>query len=174
MRIYLVRHGQTNLNKQRLIQGRVDEPLNKLGIKQAKETGQLLKSLNFDYSKIVSSPLSRAFETANLIATKMNYKDNIHVNNNLVERDFGNYEHETIKDNFDKIMEPGFNEPGFESNEELIPRIKSAMDELYETYKGETIISTVHAHVIRSVYILTDHNLYKLHQLHNEETYLHY
>ena len=73
MKIYFVRHGQTNYNSQRLIQGRVDEPLNKIGIKQAKETGQIIKGLNFTIDKIVTSPLSRAFETGHLIARKTNH-----------------------------------------------------------------------------------------------------
>ena len=160
LRIYFVRHGQTNLNKQRLIQGRIDEPLNKLGIRQAKQTGQLLKNLKFDFDKLVSSPLSRAFETAHWISVKMNYKDNILVNNKLVERDFGNYDYETIADTFPTIMEPGFKEAGFESSDILIPRIKSAIAELYVDYKNKTIIATVHAHVIRSAYILSDPKKY--------------
>ena len=37
MKIWLTRHGQTNLNKSRLMQGRTDEPLNENGIRQARE-----------------------------------------------------------------------------------------------------------------------------------------
>lgn len=160
VKIYLVRHGQTNLNKQRLIQGRIDEPLNNVGIKQAKETGQLLKSLSIDYQRLVSSPLSRALETAYYAAKKLNYKDEIIISSYLIERDFGNWEYKTIKDNFDIIMEPGFTEEGFEASEDLIARIKYGIDELYVDYQNETIIAFVHAHVIRSVYILSDPSKY--------------
>jgi len=160
MKIYFVRHGQTNLNKDRLIQGRLDEPLNKTGIKQAKETGQLLKSLNIDFKRIVSSPLSRALETAHYSAKKLNYKEEIIILPKYIERDFGNWEYKTINDSFDIIMADGFQEEGFEDNEQLIPRIKLGTDELYQDFKDETVIAFVHAHVIRSVYILADPNKY--------------
>lgn len=160
MKIYFVRHGQTDYNYKRLIQGRVDAPLNKTGIKQAKDTGKLLKSLDFHYDKIVSSPLSRAFETAHLISKKMSYKDNILVHPKFVERDFGNYELMPIVPTFDKLMTDGFKEPGFEDSESLIKRIKEGIDLLYEDYKNKTVIATVHAHVIRSAYILVDKNKY--------------
>ena len=115
MKIYFVRHGQTKFNSQRLIQGRIDEPLNKVGIKQAKESGQIIKGLNFNIDKIVTSPLSRAFETAHLIARKTNYKDNIEVVQKFVERDFGKYELTKIADSFPKVMADGFTEEGLKT-----------------------------------------------------------
>lgn len=160
MRIYLVRHGQTNYNLKRLVQGRIDEPLNKTGIKQAKQTGQLIKQLNFKFDKIVSSPLSRAFETAHLIAKKNNYKDNIILDNLLVERDFGEYELTEIKESFPIVMQEGFNENGFEDTETLKKRIKSAISNLYLNHSDQTLILTVHAHVIRTIYVLMDENKY--------------
>ncbi|WP_026391394.1 histidine phosphatase family protein [Haploplasma modicum] len=160
MRIYLVRHGQTNYNLKRLVQGRIDEPLNKTGIKQAKQTGQLIKQLNFKFDKIVSSPLSRAFETAYLIAKKNNYKDNIILDNLLVERDFGQYELTEIKESFPIVMQDGFNENGFEDTETLKKRIKSAISNLYLNHSDQTLILTVHAHVIRTIYVLMDENKY--------------
>lgn len=160
MRIYLVRHGQTNYNLKRLVQGRIDEPLNKTGIKQAKQTGQLIKQLNFKFDKIVSSPLSRAFETAYLIAKKNNYKDNIILDNLLVERDFGKYELTEIKESFPIVMQEGFNENGFEDTETLKKRIKSAISNLYLNHSDQTLILTVHAHVIRTIYVLMDENKY--------------
>lgn len=160
MRIYLVRHGQTNYNLKRLVQGRIDEPLNKTGIKQAKQTGQLIKQLNFKFDKIVSSPLSRAFETAYLIAKKNNYKDNIILDNLLVERDFGAYELTEIKESFPIVMQEGFNENGFEDTETLKKRIRSAISNLYLNHSDQTLILTVHAHVIRTIYVLMDENKY--------------
>lgn len=160
MKIYFVRHGQTRFNAKRLIQGRVDEPLNKVGIKQAKETGQIIKGLNIKIDKIVTSPLSRAFETAYLVARKNSYKDNIEVIPNLAERDFGKYELTTIAESFPIVMVDGFSEPGFEDSETLIKRVKSVINYLYNKYQGKTIIATVHAHIIRSAYILFDSNKY--------------
>ena len=58
MKIYIVRHGETNLNKTRILQGAFDEPLNEEGIRLAKISGQNLKGIKFD--EAFSSPLSRA------------------------------------------------------------------------------------------------------------------
>src|SRR5690554_7717085 len=120
MKIYFVRHGRTKYNKKRFIQGRVNEALKNTGIKQAKDAGQLLKSLNINFDKIVSSPLSRALETAHLIARKTSYRDNIEIIPNLIERDFGNYEMTTIAESFPIIMKDGFTEIGRASCRERV------------------------------------------------------
>lgn len=65
MEIYIVRHGETVWNEKRLLQGSVDIELNHNGRELAGQTGMNLEAVNFD--KIYSSPLIRAYETANLI-----------------------------------------------------------------------------------------------------------
>jgi probable phosphoglycerate mutase len=71
--IYLVRHGQTEFNRERRIQGHVDSPLTELGVRQAKAVGGLLADLVRDPAgwRIVSSPLGRAHATAELISQKL-------------------------------------------------------------------------------------------------------
>lgn len=66
MRLVLVRHGETDFNRQRRIQGRSDLELNERGRKQAERLAQALKSERVE--AIYTSPLRRAFETAQLIA----------------------------------------------------------------------------------------------------------
>ena len=68
--IYLVRHGQTEFNRERRIQGHNDSPLTELGIRQARAVGRLLADLIGDPLgwRIVSSPLGRAKSTAEIIA----------------------------------------------------------------------------------------------------------
>ncbi len=70
MIIYLVRHGETDYNKERLLMGQLDIPLNKLGISQAEKTGKVLENKNI--SKIYSSDLQRASKTAEIIRDKQN------------------------------------------------------------------------------------------------------
>lgn len=65
MSIFIVRHGQTDLNLKKKIQGRVDSPLNESGKKQARETREKLLNVNIDL--IICSPLLRTKETSNLI-----------------------------------------------------------------------------------------------------------
>jgi broad specificity phosphatase PhoE len=71
--IYLVRHGQTEFNRERRIQGHVDSPLTTLGLRQAEAVGHLLRDLIRDPAgwRIVSSPLGRARSTAEIISARL-------------------------------------------------------------------------------------------------------
>jgi len=64
--LYLVRHGETELNKKHIIQGQIDSPLTELGIKQAHETSEKVKNLNIDI--LITSNLGRAMHTAEIIS----------------------------------------------------------------------------------------------------------
>lgn len=63
--IYVIRHGQTNLNKQRKMQGRNGLPLNEYGLEQAHELKHKLKHIKFDY--VYSSPQERAIQTVEIV-----------------------------------------------------------------------------------------------------------
>ena len=63
--LYLVRHGETDWNRQGLSQGSVDIPLNELGLAQAREAAQKLRGRGI--ASIVASPLSRARVTAEIV-----------------------------------------------------------------------------------------------------------
>ncbi len=65
MKLYIVRHGETDWNKARKIQGQVDIPLNTFGRHLAEETGKGLAKIPFELC--ISSPMGRAVETAKLI-----------------------------------------------------------------------------------------------------------
>ncbi len=66
IRLYFVRHGETEWNKIGKFQGSADVSLNNIGKIQADLTAEYIKKFKFD--KIYSSPLKRAFETASKIA----------------------------------------------------------------------------------------------------------
>ena len=61
MKLYVVRHGQTNLNLEHKLQGKIGLPLNKQGIAQAEELSKELKNIKF--FKAYSSPQERAIQT---------------------------------------------------------------------------------------------------------------
>lgn len=65
MLLYIIRHGETSWNVMRKIQGSTDIPLNENGIRLAKITGEKLADVHFDAA--VSSPLQRAYKTAQLV-----------------------------------------------------------------------------------------------------------
>lgn len=88
MKIWITRHGQTNLNKQGLMQGRTDEPLNETGIEQAKAARNKIKNVKFD--AVYASPLDRAIETASIIGDVN--RDDIIIDERIIEVNFGKYE----------------------------------------------------------------------------------
>ena len=89
--IYLVRHGETDWNLARRIQGSTDIPLNDTGRLQAERTGRLLARRSWD--GIASSPLSRAFETGTIIADAVGIDPSrIDLLDSLAERRYGEAE----------------------------------------------------------------------------------
>lgn len=68
MKVYVIRHGLTELNKQKKVNGEVDEPLAKEGVKQAKDAIALLPKT---IKRIYSSPMLRAKQTAEIIISKL-------------------------------------------------------------------------------------------------------
>lgn len=87
--ICLVRHGETDGNKLNLLQGRSDTVLNSFGQKQAEAVGIYLRQMPWD--RIVSSPLKRAYRTAQIIGDQVGIKI-IEVDDKLIEKSFGEAE----------------------------------------------------------------------------------
>lgn len=88
MKIWITRHGQTNLNKKHLMQGRTNEPLNDTGRMQAREARKKIGSILFD--AVYSSPLDRAIETASIIGNVS--KNQVIIDERITEMNFGQYE----------------------------------------------------------------------------------
>jgi len=86
--IYLVRHGQTAWNKEEIFRGRTDIPLDETGLRQAELAGEYFKGMKIE--GIYSSPLSRAFQTAEKIAKFHPLK--VQPLNGLVDMSFGSWE----------------------------------------------------------------------------------
>lgn len=86
--LYVMRHGKTEWNELRKLQGRTDIPLAEAGIAMAKEAALLYKDVHFDVC--FSSPLLRAKETAELVLKGRNIP--IIFDDRLMEMSFGEYE----------------------------------------------------------------------------------
>ena len=86
--LYFVRHGQSQANLDEIYAGQFDTPLTDYGREQAKIAG--MEAVLFGIDLIVSSPLSRAFETATIIAEQIGYsRRDIRTSDLLKERSFG-------------------------------------------------------------------------------------
>ena len=88
MKIYIIRHGQTDWNVNKIIQGQKDIELNNTGEEQARNQIKIFNEYNFDL--IISSTLKRAQKTAQIINSEKNV--DIIYDDRLRERNFGDYE----------------------------------------------------------------------------------
>ncbi len=88
--IYFLRHGETDYNRHNLWMGRLDQPLNAIGIAQAQQAAEKLAQISI--SRIITSPLSRALDTANIVANRHRGGPLVQVADWLTERDYGRFE----------------------------------------------------------------------------------
>lgn len=90
----LIRHGETDYNKENRFIGVSDQPLNKKGREQAKVTGEYLMNWSMknkiDFDVILSSPLQRCYETAKII--NKYFEIDVHKEDLLRERNYGVFE----------------------------------------------------------------------------------
>ncbi len=160
MDIYLIRHGETEYNKQKRLQGVGDIPLNARGIELAEKTAEGLREISFD--KIYTSPLIRAKKTAEIIRGDRNIE--IIPTEGLMEISFGDYEGLTVAEGCYNIPDPDFRNffdapdryhtpPGGESIEHLRERTTSFMRQVMNDLEneGKTILMASHGAAIRGI-----------------------
>lgn len=159
--LYLVRHGETDWNKSRRIQGHSDIQLNDTGREQASRTAELLASRRWD--AVYSSPLSRAWETASIIAGRLGF-DGPTALPGVIERNYGQAEGLT----YDELAEKfpfGSDVTGRESREHAAARAVPALIEAARRHAEGSVLVVSHGGLIRSV--LT--HLEPEHGLHHDE-----
>ncbi|MBP5343293.1 histidine phosphatase family protein [bacterium] len=160
MKLYLIRHGETDQNKNEIIQGRGDFKLSVSGISQAQEAGKTLKTNNYIFTKAYSSPLSRAYDTLSLILKEMDLDLNIIIKNNLIERDFG--ELEGLKLTKDVRMRfIAEDARGFEKRDVLFKRVQNILNNIAsESDARDSIIIVTHSHIIKPLLMMLDEKTY--------------
>ncbi len=134
--IYIIRHGQTEMNQAHALQGRSDQPLNENGIRQAQEA---------------ASPLGRAIETAKIVAPGVP----IVIDDRLIEMDYGPYEradlmnmpHELIEFFKDFVHNPA--PEGMEQLSSVVERAGEFIEEIKDQ-PGNILIST-HAIAMKGI-----------------------
>ena len=150
--IALVRHGETDWNNARRIQGRTEVPLNDTGREQARATGELLASLALGagadvtprtdtghmWHSVTSSPLSRAHETAAIIAASLRLTPP-QVDQAFIERDFGPAEGMDVAEAMERW--PGLVIPGAESLDVLAERTAREFDRVLTTAPGSIVVA---------------------------------
>jgi broad specificity phosphatase PhoE len=153
--IYIVRHGETDWNKQKKLMGYVNVPLNEEGRKQAEKTAIWFKDKKID--SIYSSDLIRAFETAAIIAQYHNLP--VVKTLYLRGRNFGQFAgmtkeeiKKTTPDLYENLMDESnlhWNANGVEPIISVKERIRTFFNKIKPT--DEAILVVAHGSVIRQM-----------------------
>ncbi|MHA7986430.1 histidine phosphatase family protein [Rathayibacter sp. CAU 1779] len=142
----LVRHGETDWNRERRIQGSADIPLNDTGIAQAGAAAAGLADAG--YSAVYSSPQSRALATARIIARAMGAADP-RTDADLRERSFGEAEGLTDPEITERF--PDDDVPGLESRRSVVERALPVLERIAARHPGESVLVVTHGAVISSL-----------------------
>lgn len=151
IRIYFVRHGETDYNKNELLTGKTDVDINDLGKVQAGVVAEKLKNEKIEI--IYCSPLKRARHTAEII--NKNHKRQLNIENRLIERDYGEF---TGKERKLIDREVSWNYfldatsfPTIESVQSIFSRVHEFLDEIKESQKDKTVLIVAHSGVGRAI-----------------------
>ena len=146
MRLIITRHGETEENKARILQGHLPGKLSELGIEQAKKVALRLKEEKIDV--IYSSDLARAADTAKEIA-KFHYNAKLHLTEKLRER---NLDHFTGKEW--GVVDWSNPPQNVESKESMRKRAKELLDEVYSKYSDKTVLFVAHNGINKALILL--------------------
>ncbi|MFZ3009455.1 MAG: histidine phosphatase family protein [Candidatus Microsaccharimonas sp.] len=150
MKLYFVRHGHMYATPDTALDpdnGQINEPLDTEGVDQANKLALELKDISFD--AIISSPLKRAQQTAEIINTYHNLP--IKIDPVWRERDTGGY---VASEVWNKLFDFDTNF-SLEASEDLrtfFQRVYKAIDALKEEYKGQTVLIASHGGVHQALY----------------------
>lgn len=182
MKIYLVRHGQTYLNKYDRMQGWADTPLTEKGRESAEKCGAFLSTKNINH--VISSDLGRTIETSNIIKKYLSDSLELMMMAEFRETFFGSFEgeknqnvwpaiakangYETMNDFYhnleiSEIMDAFHKADPSKDAEDystFISRINKGLEKLINTFEPDAnILLVTHGNTIRNIAYLIDSNL---------------
>lgn len=134
--IAVVRHGETDWNLARRIQGRTEVPLNETGRAQAAAAARMLASAG--WSGMRTSPLGRAVETAEILSGALGLGDP-HIDDSLWERDFGPAEGLLVAEA--ERRWPGLEIPGAETLDALAMRAEASLLRALDEAPGTVVVA---------------------------------
>lgn len=152
--IILIRHGETDWNREQVFRGRIDVALNEVGLTQARTVQESLKDTEMD--GIYSSPLSRACETARIVGEKRNGE--VRVEEGLIDIDFGAWQglsHQQVKEAYTDLYATWLTQPHVvtfpdgESLKEVRRRSMEALEKVIKKNPGKTLALVSHRVVLK-------------------------
>ncbi|HHW39760.1 MAG TPA: histidine phosphatase family protein [Syntrophomonadaceae bacterium] len=158
MRLFLVRHGETKWNREEVFRGQIDVELNERGREQARLTAQALAGLKL--AAIYASPLSRAQETARIIAEPHGLP--VGILEGLNDLDYGNWQglsHQEVRERYPELYREWASRPhtvrfeGGEGLDDARRRAVAALEEIAGRHRGQNVVAVSHR-VINKVLLL--------------------
>jgi probable phosphoglycerate mutase len=160
-RFCLVRHGETDWNAERRLQGHTDIDLNPRGIAQAAQMAKAIKAIDLQFDVLYTSDLQRAAKTANAIETLFNTK--AIVDRDLRERHLGvlqgvsaaeapQFDAELWKSHLSRDINEELR--GGESIAQFAQRIHQALEKIRQQHLGKTVLLVSHGGALDMMYRL--------------------
>ena len=155
-RLLLLRHGQTELSRQRRYSGRGDPELTETGRGQAADAARYLSEKG-GIAAVVSSPLQRAYATAKAAADALGLP--VQVDDDLIETDFGEWEGLTFAEAAERhpdvhgrwLRDTGLRPPGGESFDDVAERVRRARDRIVAEHGPSTVLVVSHVTPIKTL-----------------------
>lgn len=143
MRLFMIRHGQTDWNLERRVQGRTDIPMNETGFYQVRHAALRLTGIHWDC--ICTSPLLRARESAGVLKEILGVS-NIYVIEDLQERELGVL-NGVVWDYNERGSLPKEAE-GMESQEDAAIRLERVLEKVRNEHAGENVLLVSHGSLL--------------------------
>lgn len=143
--LILVRHGETAANAEGRLQGRIDLPLNEVGLAQAARVAAAVTAP----ARVVSSPLARTMATAEAFGVP------VEVDERWIELDYGDLDGQRLSEVPSAVWsgwreDPGWAPPGGESLVDVGNRVRRACAELVEQASAEDVVVVSHVSPIKA------------------------
>lgn len=145
--VCLIRHGETEWNIHRRIQGTTETELTEKGVIQARQTAEYLRKQGWDH--IITSPLKRAVQTAEIIAKELEIPS-IRSWREFQERDYGNATGMHV-DDYEKFKQSKQEIRMWENDEQLLKRSISGLEKIVKQFPNKRIIVISHGVPIMAI-----------------------
>ena len=146
MSLYFIRHGESIANREGFLAGQLDVAITEMGIAQARAAADELNANDIKIDKIISSPLSRAYDTAKCVAEIIDYSiEDILLDADLMERNMGFLQGESVSklSALDGMNEDEQRAKGVETESMLEERVSKVLSRL-TPYSEENILIVSH------------------------------
>lgn len=144
--IYFVRHGESEANATNVAAGASEAPLTRVGVEQAHTEADIILRKSITFDKIIASPISRALDTAHIIARQIGFDEEaIVVTDLLKERSLGSFEGRT-QDEFKASSEAEKEAAGSEKLTKLYAWVQDANRFIVDAAQGcENVLVVGHS-----------------------------